>query len=96
MKKSTGVDTDISDGKCHEHLACSDCQTGECPLNQLQKETEKTELRYEDGEVIIKEVTGELPNGETKHFSMVAEPIADESGEVAEMVQSLIGMTELK
>jgi hypothetical protein len=96
MKKLTGVDLAAQEVKCHEHLSCPDCQTDPCPLNQLQDELAKTELHDGDGEVIVREITGELPDGETKPFSMVVEPITDESGAVTKVIQSFKDLSELK
>lgn len=96
MTKMTEIDANSGGVKCHEQLSSPDCQTEACPLNQLQKDTEKNELRYGDSEVIVREVTRKLPTGETKHLSMVAEQITDESGEVTGIIQSFKDMTEIK
>ncbi len=96
MKRLTGVDLDSQEVKCHEQLSSPNCHTDACPLTQLQDELAKTELRGGDGEVIVREITGELPTGETKPFSMVVEPVTDESGAVTKLIQSFKDMSELK
>lgn len=86
MVEMTGVRVNSREVKCHEQLSSPVCNTEDCTLKRLR-----------DGEddMIVSEIERELPGGETKHVSVVAEAITDETGEFDGIVESFKDISDL-